>query len=100
MKKIKTIGVTIILSSFLLYSCGGDSIQSDAKKVAELQCEYQNLLKKATTGDLSSITESANLMTKVTELVTELEGKYSTAGNYEKFQDALAIELKECDNKN
>ena len=100
MKKNKTIGATIFLSSILLYSCGGDSIQSDAKKVAELQCEYQNLLKKATTGDLSSITESADLMKKVTELVTELEGKYSTAGDYEKFQDALAIELKECDNKN
>ena len=53
MKKLMTIFGTIFIVSAIMTSCGGGSIQSDAKKVAELQCKAQKLMQKATTGDMS-----------------------------------------------
>lgn len=47
-----------LFALLLMTSCGGNSIEKDAKKVAELQCKAQKLAAKATTGDNSIIEES------------------------------------------
>ena len=51
-----TIFGVILFASFILTSCGGNSIESDAKKYAELMCKAQKLATegaaKAATGDI------------------------------------------------
>ena len=44
MKKVMTIFGAILFATIILTSCGGGSIESDAKKVAELQCKAQKLM--------------------------------------------------------
>ena len=61
MKKVMTILGTIIIASALLTSCGGGSIEKDAKEIAEIQCKAQQLIKKSTSGDMSLIEESTKL---------------------------------------
>jgi uncharacterized protein YcfL len=86
----------VMISSFLLVSCGSGSIESDAKKVAELQCEAQKLMLKATSGDMSVMEESTKLGTKAATLSNELEGKYTSDSDKKKFAEALLKEMGNC----
>ena len=43
----------ILFVSIIFTSCGGNSIESDAKKVADLLCKAQKLTEKAASGDAS-----------------------------------------------
>ncbi|WP_159520121.1 hypothetical protein [Sunxiuqinia indica] len=95
-KTIRIIG-TIALAAFLFASCG-NSIESDAKKVAELQCEAQELMQKVMAGDASLMEESSKLAEKAAELSLEMEKKYDSASDRQKFAEALLKEMGNCGN--
>jgi hypothetical protein len=96
MKKLMKISGAIIIASFLLTSCGGGSIESDAKKVAELQCKAQQIMQKATSGDMSLMEESTKLASEAAALSKEMEGKYTSDSDKQKFAEALMKEMGAC----
>ena len=96
MKNLFTnIGV-ILFVSLILTSCGGNSIASDAKKVAELQCKQQQLMQKASSGDMSVMAEGTELASQVASLSNEMEGKYTSDSDRAKFAEALLKEMGNC----
>jgi hypothetical protein len=96
MKKVSIVLGTIMLATALLTSCGGNSIESDAKKVAELQCKAQQLALKAASGDMSILEESTKLSTEAAALVDEMENKYSSESDKQKFGEAILKEMSNC----
>lgn len=88
----------IALVSFMMVSCGG-SLESDVQKIIDLQCKAKKLQKNATSGDLSVIQESADIIKEVQELVVEFQKKYNTKEDEEKFRVALeeAMKNSNCD---
>tara|TARA_Y100000385_G_C12977381_1_gene586811 strand:- start:581 stop:874 length:294 start_codon:yes stop_codon:yes gene_type:complete len=96
MKKLMTIFGAMIFASFILTSCGGESIEGDAKKVAELQCKAQQLMQKATNGDMSVMEESTKLSSEAATLTKEMKGKYTSDSDKEKFAEALLKEMGNC----
>lgn len=96
MKKLMTIFGAIIFASVILTSCGGGSIESDAKKVAEHQCKAQKLMQKATLGDMSVMEENTKLASEATTLSKEMEGKYILDSDKKIFAEALLKEMGNC----
>lgn len=96
MKKLKTIFGTILFASFLFTSCGGNSIESDAKKMAELQCKAKELMEKAASGDTSVMEESTKLAAEAASLTKEIEGKYTSESDQKEFNMALLKEMGNC----
>jgi len=96
MKNIFTIFGAILFASLILTSCGGNSIASDAKKVADLQCKQQQLMQKASSGDMSVIAEGTELAAEVASLSNEMEGKYTSDSDRAKFAEALLKEMGNC----
>jgi hypothetical protein len=96
MKKVKLIFGPMFFASVVLTSCGGDSIASDAKKIADLQCKAQQLLQKATSGDMSLMEKSTKLTSEATSLVKEMESKYTSDSDKKKLAEALLKEMGNC----
>ncbi len=100
MKKTMTIFGAILFASFILTSCGGNSIDSDAKKCAELQCKSQKLAtegaEKAASGDMSVVTEATKLAAELKTLEEEMKGKYKEKADLEKFRDAFKKAMGDC----
>ena len=96
MKNLLTIFVAILCVSLILTSCGGNSIASDAKKVADLQCKQQQLMQKASAGDMSVMAEGTELASQVASLSNEMEGKYTSDSDRAKFAEALLKEMGNC----
>ena len=96
MKKVMTILGTIIIASTLLASCGGGSIEKDAKEIAEIQCKAQQLIKKSTSGDMSLIEESTKLALESEILLKELEEKYTSDSDKKKLSAALLKAMSNC----
>jgi predicted small secreted protein len=96
MKKSITIFGAIVFATFSLTSCGS-SVESDAKKLAELQCKSQKLSEKVLSGDMSVSAESMTLATDAAKLAQEIEGKYTTDEEKQKFEDALMQEMGKCE---
>jgi hypothetical protein len=96
MKKFKTIFGTILFASFLFTSCGGNSIESDAKKMAELQCKAKQLMEKVASGDASVMEESTKLATEAASLKEEIQGKYTSESDQKEFNMALLKEMANC----
>jgi hypothetical protein len=96
MKKVMTIFGAILFASVILTSCGGGSIEKDAKKVAELQCKAQELIQKATSGDMSVMEESTKLASEAATLSKEMEEKYTSDSDKKKFAEALLKEMGNC----
>jgi hypothetical protein len=98
--KIMSIFGAVLFASLILTSCGGNSIEKDAKKYAELMCKSQKLAaegaSKAAAGDMSAITESAKLVSEAGAFAQEMEGKYKDAADYQKFTDAYLKALGDC----
>ena len=90
-----TILGAILFASVILTSCGS-SIDSDAKKVADIECKSQKLMQKASSGDMSVISESTKLAAEAANLTKELEGKYSSSADKEKFEIALLKAMGDC----
>ena len=97
-----TILGAILFASFILLSCGGSSIENDAKKYAELMCKSQKLASegaaKAAAGDMSAITASTKLATEAASLAQEMQGKYKDADDYQKFTVAYLKAMGDCNN--
>lgn len=68
----------------ILTSCGG-SADSDAKKLAELQCKIMK-----NPGDAASLQKEAK------ELSDKLEGKYTSEADKKKFAEAYLKAMGEC----
>jgi hypothetical protein len=85
----------ILLASSILTSCG-NSIESDAKKVAEIQCKAQKLMEKAATGDMTTLAESQSIAAEAISLQKEMEGKYTSEEDQQKFAEALLKEVGNC----
>lgn len=96
MKKVSIVLGTVLMLTTFLSSCGGNSIESDAKKVAELQCKAQQLALKAASGDMSILEESTKLSTEAAALASEMENKYTSDSDKQKFGEALLKEMGNC----
>lgn len=96
MKKLILFFGVIIYTSLTLTSCVGNSIESDAKKIADLQCKAQTLMQKATTGDMSVMAESTKLATEATTLLKEMEEKYTSDSDKKKLAEAVLKEMANC----
>jgi len=96
MKQVKLIFGVMIFASVVLTSCGGDSIASDAKKIADLQCKALQLLQKATSGDMSLMEQSTKLSSEATSMVKEMESKYTSDSDKKKLAEALLKEMGNC----
>lgn len=71
--------------AFLMFSCGS-SMESDAKKFAELQCETMQDALKGEVGAIDTAREEA---------MDELEGKYRESNEIAKFRQLVDKEYKE-----
>lgn len=96
MTKKLTLPVVFVAISLLMASCGGGSIESDAKKLADLQCKAQKLIEKSADGDMGVIEESTKLTQEAAELTRELEGKYSSDSDKKKLAEALLKAMGDC----
>jgi len=75
-------------------SCGGgsSSLESDARKVADLECKAQKLAMKAASGDMSVMEESSKLSKEAMEIVE----KYNAGPDKIKFSEAVVNDMKDC----
>jgi len=96
MKKLLAFFGAMIFASAILTSCGGSSIESYAKKVAELECKGQKLAQKATSGDASVAEEMTKMESEHAALLKEVEGKYPSDSDKKKFMELLKKELENC----
>jgi hypothetical protein len=95
MKNLMFTGL-ILIALTILSSCGSGAVESDAKKLAELQCKAQNLDEKVSSGDEAALEESLELAGEIIELAAELEEKYKSDSELEEFRQALAKEMGNC----
>ena len=96
MKQILTNFGAIAIALFIFTSCGSSSVESDAKKVAALQCEAQELMQKAASGDMDLLEKSSKLATEAATLSNEMQGKYTSDADKQKFAEALLKALNDC----
>jgi phosphoheptose isomerase len=96
MKKTLSFLGVLMITTVLITSCGSAAIESDAKKVAELQCRAQKLAQQAMSGDMTVLEESTQIAAEATALANELKGKYESENDRKKFAEALSTELKNC----
>jgi hypothetical protein len=80
----------------MLSSCGSGTIESDAKRLAELQCKAQDLDQNVSSGDEDALEESLKLAGEIIELAAELEEKYKSDSELEEFRQALEKEMGNC----
>lgn len=76
--------------------CSNDSIQTDAKRLATIQCKALKLMKKVSDGDISLLEESTSMANKASALQKEFELKYTSEKEISDFKQALDIESKNC----
>lgn len=96
MKKAMGKLTTILFLAVLITSCNNNSIETDAKRLAELTCKSQKLATRAASGDMSVIEESTKLSADAISLSNELKGKYTSDSDKEAFAKAYLNELKNC----
>jgi len=84
---MKKLIITIFISLFLLTSCGGSGLESDAKKLAKVDCDLKTL-------PSSERHKGIELIGKYEKLKTEFKSKYDN--DYEKFEEAYKKALKNC----
>ena len=81
-------------------SCGDSSIESDAKRYAEIMCEANRIASdvalKAASGDMAALSESARLASQASSLATEMKKKYNDASDSKKFYDAYLNAMRSC----
>lgn len=94
-KTIQTVCVSLFLGGIILTSCG-NAIESDAKKAAALACKAQKMAVQAAAGDMSILEESAKLANEAAKLAEEMQGKYESAADAQKFMEAYQKALADC----
>ncbi len=80
----------------LLAACGGSSMESDAKRVAELQCRAKALTEKAGAGDMAAMSEAMRITSEAVSLHAELEARYASAEEQKQFGEVLLKEMGKC----
>ena len=100
MKKLTSFIAVVLIASFAFTACGNSSssIQSDAKKLADITCRYQKLATKAGQGDMSDVSEYTKLASESATLSSEMQKKYSKgdAKEYSIFLEAYNKAVAEC----
>ncbi|HLV41466.1 MAG TPA: hypothetical protein VKY37_04245 [Brumimicrobium sp.] len=96
MKNIKLLIGSLLFISLTMTSCGGDTIQSDAKKMAELHCESMSLMEKVIAGDEDAMLDIEKLGEKAGGFEKEIKGKYTEKSEQEAFAKAFAKEIEKC----
>ncbi|AUC76182.1 hypothetical protein [Olleya sp. Bg11-27] len=87
---MKKVLITICLGAIFLTSCGGgNDMQSDAKKMADLTC-------KMTKAMAADPTKASDFTKEITEFSLETTKKYNTAEDMKAFAEALAKEMENC----
>lgn len=86
----------VIIASFLITSCGGNSIENDAKRMAELHCESMDLMEKVIAGDEDAMVEIEKLSEKAGGFEKEIKGKYLEKADQEAFTKAFTKEIEKC----
>jgi len=87
----KTIQTFVLIIILTLSSCSS-SIESDAQKVADIQCKVQKLI-----NDPSSLEKSQKLMNEIKTLTQKMQHKYSSFEEQQKFAQALSEATANCD---
>lgn len=95
MKNLITILSAVLFISATLVSCGGNELESDAKKLAKMTCEIQALTKTAT-ADLGAIANATKLTTEVASFSIEMKKKYSKEEDLKLFGEIMQKELASC----
>lgn len=95
MKKSITVFGAMVFATLILTSCGS-TVESDAKKLAELQCKSQKLSQKILAGDMSVSAESMSLAADAAKFSQEIKGKYTTDEEKKRFSEALLKEMGDC----
>ena len=93
-KILKMMGVAMFVT-LLVTSCAS-SVESDAKKVANIQCEVQDATMRIMQGDASVQKEMQKLSSKLEKLNKEMLEKYSSLEEQNKFAKAVANALGDC----
>lgn len=94
MKSFKKLFLLTVVTLMAL-SCS-NSIESDAKKAAELSCKAQKLAMKAASGDADALEESTKLAAEATALFEKMQGKYESIEDAQKFVSAYQKALADC----
>lgn len=71
---------------FVLTSCSS-SMESDAEKLAEMQCRSYQLMEKLGKGE-STMEESTSLMAEMELFNKEMKAKYASDQDKQKFEEA------------
>ena len=90
MKKITQI-ITVITFALVTLSSCSSSIESDAQKVADIQCKVQKLINNP-----SALEKSQKLMNEIKVLTQKMQGKYSSFEDKQKFAEALSKAKANC----
>lgn len=90
--------ITIGLVATILLSSCGNSVNSDAKKLAKLQCEAQEITQKMMTGDLdaSDSSKMEELTKEIEEVAEKLDKEYTTEKEQEELQRIVMKEMEKC----
>lgn len=86
---------TFIAALVLFSGCGKSSIESDAKRLADIQCRAMKLAQKSAAGDMSTLSESLKLSADATELSLELQKRY-TGEDAQTFSREYLKALGQC----
>lgn len=78
----------------ILVSCS--SPESDAKKLAEMQCKMQKIMQKASSGDMTVINEGDALEKEIKTMEIELASKYTKEEDKKIIESILMNEMKNC----
>ena len=85
----------VAIAAVILTACG-KSVDSDARKLADLQCKSLKIAKKAMTGDVSTLTESNALLAETAVLTAELGDRYKTTEEKAELAKAYLEAMKSC----
>lgn len=92
----------ILILSFiacLILSACGNSIERDAKRLAELQCHAKSMSEKMMAGEpeLSDLSATLSLAKEASELMKELEAKYTSAKEKKQLEAAIRKAMEFCE---
>ncbi|HLW33228.1 MAG TPA: hypothetical protein VKX40_13275 [Aequorivita sp.] len=95
---MKKLSITLSLLAIMLLSACANSIESDAKRLAELQCKAKLMSEKMMSGEseLADLSATLSLAKEASELMEELDEKYTTEKEKEQLEKALRKAMEVC----
>ncbi|MEO6230110.1 MAG: hypothetical protein ABJB11_07855 [Ferruginibacter sp.] len=96
MKSNFQISITAFLLTAILISCKS-TIEYDAKKAAELTCKSQQAAINVVSGDVATVmAQNEVLIKEATKMKNDMEKKYTTKTERQKFLVAFLKEMENC----